>query len=496
MSAQPSRTAGPAISHIYTKIADHRGKKRLWLEGRKLERALFVPGTRFSLTWDPETSKVVITPDEEGAHKVSRKERNGKEIPIIDVLGKQIDEMFGEGLARAKVTVKKGQMTIEVHPDDAATKERFDRLVDAVKNGKPITTGALAHGGGVIDHAIHTGLQDLGIESRLAFAVEMDPQTLDASLKNNPIWSDDSILIEAPMQEVDIADFPKVDILIAGLPCVGASKSGKSKNGISVAEEHPTAGALFIPFLRVCKASAPSLIVLENVTEYADEISAKVIRATLDTWGYSIYETTFTGNQMGALENRNRWCMIAVTKQFELDLDRLLPVRDKEKRLGEVLQNIDPENEIWKDVSYLITKQTRDKANGKGFNLNWVDVNSEKVGTIGAGYAKNRSTEPRIAHPTKENWSRLLTPEEHAAVKTIPPELVEGLSLTLAHKILGNSCIWTAFRSVGRLIGETVLTEVQEQQIDAIAERQLTLFDLHDELKQVEEAQYSVGMRR
>ncbi|TLX16345.1 DNA cytosine methyltransferase [Rhizobium sp. MHM7A] len=496
MSAQPSRTAGPAISHIYTKIADHRGKKRLWLEGRKLERAHFVPGTRFSLTWDPETSKVVITPDEDGAHKVSRKERNGKEIPIIDVLGKQIDEMFGEGLARAKVTVKKGQMTIEVHPDDAATKERFDRLVDAVKSGRPITTGALAHGGGVIDHAIHAGLEDLGIQARLQFACEMDADTLDQSARCNPIWSDDSILIEAPMQEVDIEDFPKVDLLVAGLPCVGASRSGKSKNGITAAEEHPTAGALFIPFLRVVKHCNPSAIVLENVVEYANEISAKVIRATLETWGYTIYETTFSGNEMGALENRKRWAMIAVSNQFTVDLERLLPVREKEKTLGEVLQDVDPDNAIWKDISYLVAKNERDAAAKKGFSLNWVDANSEKVGTIGAGYAKNRSTEPRIAHPTKENWSRLLTPEEHAAVKTIPPELVEGLSLTLAHKILGNSCIWTAFRSVGRLIGETVLSEVQEQQIDAIAERQLTLFDLHDELKQVEEAQHSVGMRR
>lgn len=488
-------TSGPAISHIYTRIAKHRGKNRLWLEGRKLERANFVPGSRFSMTWDPETSKVLIIPDEAGAHKVSRKERNGREIPIIDVLGKQIDEMFGEGLERAKVTVKKGQMTIEIHPDDAATKERFDRLVDAVKNNKPLLTGALAHGGGVIDHAIHTGLEDMGIQSRLQFAVEMDADTLEASATNNPIWSDDSILIEAPMQEVDMEDFPKVDILIAGLPCVGASRSGKSKNGITVAEEHPTAGALFVPFLRTVKRTNPAVVVLENVPEYENEISAKVIRAVLNTWGYSIYETTFSGNDMGALENRKRWCMVAVSNQFTIDFENLLPSREKEKTLGEILQDIDPDNAIWKDVSYLITKQTRDKANGKGFNLNWVDGSSTKVGTIGAGYAKNRSTEPRIAHPTKENWSRLLTPEEHAAVKTIPPELVEGLSLTLAHKILGNSCIWSAFRSVGRLIGETVLTEVQEEQIEAIIGEQLSLFEIDERMKEAEENKSSYGMR-
>jgi DNA (cytosine-5)-methyltransferase 1 len=482
MNTRVTPPKGPATSYSYVTIAEHRGKRRLWLEGRKLARAGFEPGQRFKLTWSPEDSKVHLTFADDGTHKVSRKERNGKEIPIIDVLGNQLEELFGDGLERAKVTVKRGEISVEVHPDDVATKERFDRLITAVQEGKPLATGALAHGGGVIDHALHTGLADLGISSRLAFAVEMDADTLDASATNNPIWDDNSILIEAPMQEVEMTDIPKVDILVAGLPCVGASSAGKSKNKITAAEEHPTAGALFVSLLATVKASQPSLIVLENVKAYANEISAKVIRATLKMWGYEIYETTFGGNEMGALEDRQRWCMIAVTKQLTVDLKELLPAREKEKTLREILQNVDPDNDIWKNIGYLLEKQERDKANGKGFNLNWVDENSTRVGTIGAGYAKNRSTEPRIAHPTKEGWSRLLTPQEHAAVKTIPPELVEGLNATLAHKILGNSCVWTAFRAVGQLAAKTVLKEVQEKAIDAIVDRQMSLFDMWGEI--------------
>lgn len=495
MNARVTPPLGPATSYSYVKIAEHRGKRRLWLEGRKLARAGFEPGQKFRLTWDPEINKVILTFDEDGNHRVSRKERNGKEIPIIDVLGNQLDDLFGEGLERAKVTVKRGQISVEVHPDDAATKERFDRLITAVKNGEPISTGALAHGGGVIDHAIHTGLHDLGISSRLAFAVEMDPDTLDASATLNPVWDENSIMIEAPMQEVDLRDIPKVDILIAGLPCVGASISGKSKNKITAAEEHPTAGALFVSFLQVVKHSNPGLICLENVKQYANEISATVIRATLKTWGYDIYETTFSGNEMGALEDRTRWCMIAVTKQLAIDLKKLLPIRDKEKSLGEILQNVDPDSDLWKNIGYLIAKQERDRAAGKGFNLNWVDENSTRVGTIGAGYAKNRSTEPRIAHPTKPDWSRLLTPEEHAAVKTIPRELVANLNSTLAHKILGNSCIWTAFRAVGRLAGQTILKEVQEQALERIVDRQLSLFDMWKDISEFAEEQKTAAGR-
>ncbi len=113
---------------------------------------------------------------------------------------------------------------------------------------------------------------------------------------------------------------------------------------------------------------------------------------------------------MGALENRKRWCMVAISNQFDLDFDRLLPSREKEKTLGEVLREVHPEDGIWKDISYLVDKQQRDRAAKKGFNLNYVDANSERVGTIGAGYAKNRSTEPRIAHPTKEKLVSFTNP--------------------------------------------------------------------------------------
>ena len=52
--------------------------------------------------------------------------------------------------------------------------------------------------------------------------------------------------------------------------------------------------------------------------------------------------------------------------------------------------------------------------------------------------------------------SRLLTPAEHARVKTIPENLIEGLSATTAHEVLGQSVIFSAFIAVGELIAKTV----------------------------------------
>ncbi len=58
-----------------------------------------------------------------------------------------------------------------------------------------------------------------------------------------------------------------------------------------------------------------------------------------------------------------------------------------------------------------------------------------------------------IRHPEKPKKRRLLTPVEHARVKSIPETLVNGLSATVAHQILGQSVLHSAFVSVGRLLG-------------------------------------------
>jgi len=475
----------PVNARIYTKISEHRGRRRLWLEGRKLERAGILPGQRFSLTWDEASGKVVLRFSEDGERKVSRREKNGREMPIIDVSSTEIEDAFGAGLERAKVSIRPGEITVEVHPDDAATRERFDRLINTVRAGRPISTGSLAHGGGVLDHAIHTGLADVGIKSRLAFAVEMDADTLEASASNNSIWDDQSVLIEAPMQEVDLNDIPKVDILVAGLPCTGASKAGKAKNAIETAEDHPTAGALFVSFLRVVKHANPSLIVMENVVEYANEVSAKVVRASLETWGYHIHETILNGNEFGALEKRRRWCMLAVSKDFTLDLDQLLPVREKERTLGEILQEVDPGSDMWRDIGHLVDKAARDKAAGKGFKMNMVGAEDETIGTIGARYWKWRSTEPKIPHPTKEGWARQLTPAEHAAVKAVPAALVDGISNTLAHQILGNSVIWSAWRAVGQFLGSSINDHSGVLDLDPEI-KQMSLFEVLERMERLD----------
>lgn len=86
-----------------------------------------------------------------------------------------------------------------------------------------------------------------------------------------------------------------------------------------------------------------------------------------------------------------------------------------------------------------------------------VDAQSPRVGTIGKGYAKWRSTEPLVkGNQTYPSKLRLLTPAEHAAVKGIPAVLVDGLPATTAHELLGQSVLFEPFRVLGKAIADAL----------------------------------------
>ena len=477
------------------KLGEHRGAQRIWLEGMKLVRAGIEPGDRFSLEWDAESGRITMLFGEDGDRVVSKRSRHNRTMPVIDVGGDAVSTALGEGLERAQVTIFKGRIVVDVHPDDKAARERIGRLVERVRNGEELETGSLAHGGGIIDHAIHTGMHEAGVRTRLAFAVEYDDGIADVAPMNNPIWDERTLHVHGGMQHVDPALLPKVDVLVAGLPCTGASKAGKAKNKNRLTETHEKAGGLVVPFLQIVKATSPAIVVLENVVPYGTSASAELIRASLTTWGYDVSEVTLDGNEFGALEQRKRLCLIGHSKELGIALDRLLPTRVKERTLAEILEDLPDDDPRWRSYAHHLKKAASDAAAGKNFKFNLTDPNAGFVGAMGAGYAKDRQTEPHIKHPTQE-MARLLTVTEHARAKTVPPELVENLSPTLAHQILGNSVIWAAWHAVGRHMGEVAnaaagVSVLEGASFEELVERSgERLFAISDEALEWEQAQF------
>lgn len=449
---------------VYMKLSENRGKKRIWMEGQRLANQGISPGMRFIIT--KEQGKVVLAFCEDGDRIVSRRMRNERELPVIDVEQNDLGNIFGKA-ERLRVVIRHDKIIVTIHHQEQAEAERLKRIITKLRNNVPLDMGSLASGAGVLDHALHTGLNLAGVPSRLSFAVEIEKTYLDASQENNPIWDSNSIGIEAPMQEVEVNKLPKVEILNAGLPCTGASIAGKSKLKLSCAEEHETAGALFVAFLRICMATQPAIVCLENVPLYSSSASMTVIRSVLSELGYDVHETILDGNEMGALEARKRMCMVALTKGLDgFDLSTIKPVRQKENNIAEILEIIDDNSTRWKSLDYLKEKEARDIKAGKGFRRQVLSGSETSCGTIGRSYQKYRSTEPVLRHPTT-GLDRLFTPVEHSRLKNIPEILIAGVPDTTAHEILGQSIIHCAFVAVGKHIGESICRSATQQLIAA-----------------------------
>ncbi|RMV79100.1 C-5 cytosine-specific DNA methylase [Pseudomonas caricapapayae] len=448
-------------SLITSTIGESRGVARLWLEGQKLLRAGVKIGSNYTLRENVSKRRLELNPTVGAApgFVVSKRERNGVVTPLLEIRSEILRKVFATA-RKVRVVIRLGCIVVTAIENDARTQERLDRWTTKIVKGEPLAVCSLFHGGGVLDRAIHNGLLRAGVGSFVQVGVELESQYLDASLRNNPmLWTEQSIAICSDIRDIRRGlDIPKCEIVVAGIPCTGASRAGKAKNKLLATEEHQSAGALFVDFLDFVRYANPAVAIIENVPDYLTSTSMMVIRSVLGGLGYKLFECVLRGAEFGALENRERMTVVAYTNGAMTDLVRedIEPVRVKEASLGAVLEDIPHDDKLWKPYAYLVDKAIRDKAVGKGFARQLINADSVSCGCIGRGYAKARSTEPFIQHPVDSSLSRLLTKEEHARVKTIPEEIVAGVSDTIAHEILGQSVIFSAFEALAQAIGRMI----------------------------------------
>ncbi len=437
-----------------TTLGVARGISRVWLEGQKLAKEGYEPGMK--LDFKPVGDRVMLTPSESGRFTVSKRTKNGRVTPLLEIREALLSEIF-DGVEMLRVSIQRGKIIITAHHQERLVSERVDRLISKMANQEPLSVCSVFHGGGVLDKAMHDGFEQAGVKSKLAMAIELEGKYLDSSRRNNPeLWDESSIAIESPVQRVALSgNPPPVDIVIGGIPCTGASKSGKSKNKLQFAESHEAAGAMFFSFLQLVQSLNPALVIGENVPEYQSTASMEVIRSVLGSLGYDVHETVLEGPEFGSLENRKRLCFVGVSKGLGgFDISKVQSLHKKPESIADILEPVPLDSDRWKDFTYLADKEVRDKAAGKGFSRQLLKGDEATCGTIGKGYAKCRSTEPFLIHPQDESLSRLFTPIEHCRVKGIPESVIDGLSDTVAHEILGQSVIYPVFEAVAFGLGE------------------------------------------
>ncbi|HEU0196996.1 MAG TPA: DNA cytosine methyltransferase [Nevskiaceae bacterium] len=442
------------VAHL--KVGTAHGAPRVWIEGRRLARAGFSAGQHYAVAVD--ASRVHLALAQNGNRTVTAKHCNGRpDRPVIDLNGRETLSIFA-GDDRVRVVIRRGEIDILPPATRLKARERLDRLITKLLSHQPLSVGSLCHGGGVTSLAIHTGMEAGGVPTRLRFANDVDENVLEQAEQHNPAWTEDTSLVAAPMQEI-VADgwlmkhLGRVDLLEAGIPCVAASLAGRAKKHLDMAEADPNAGHLVVPFLGIVEAMQPSVIVVENVPPYQRTASAHLIRNTLRDWGYAVQETILSGADFGALEDRKRMVLVALTAGLHFDLASVVAQPHAVRTLGELLEPVPLDAPCWSTMDYLRTKEVRDAAAGKGFRMQVVGPESTSVGTIGAEYQKNRSTEPKVRHPEQgDKLLRLLTPTEHARIKGVPEALIDGLPATRAHRLLGNGVVFAPFVALGKAL--------------------------------------------
>lgn len=439
-------------------IGQHRGAPRLYLDMAEVERAMFTRGTAYRVEVDETRSKVTVLADEWGDRVVSGKETKAGVRPVIDISSRKVLGLF-DGQSQVRLVFMAGRIHILPLASALAQQERLARLKGKLERGEALSVASIAHGGGIMSHAVHAGAQDAGVTLRQAVVNEIDGDLMETSRRNNEVWGPETRGLTAPMQELvqDAWVFDRLqraEIFEGGIPCSGHSRQGTTKRKLEVPEAHPEVGHLVAPTLMLIQKIEPAIVLIENVPGYKDSASAWILRSMLRDMGYVTSEVVLDSHKFGALESRVRWFLVGLTNGLSVDLEGLEPQETTGRKIAEILDVISEDDPRWRTFDYLKVKAERDKEAGKGFKMQLVEAQDERVPTLRKGYHKGGSVDPLLKHPTREGLLRLLTGDEHARCKGVPTELIEGRSDAEKHQMLGQGVAYDVVRRLfARVMG-------------------------------------------
>lgn len=454
LSPHVANNSPVALQHSYRKVGDHRGKKRIWLDGLKLDAAGFEYGASITVDFQSGTGVFKVFLDEKGERRVSGRKcsKTGKIKPIIDLSGEYV-KALGNNAKRVRVDFHYGELKISIHHQDKKQTEREEAFIENICKGT-ITKGTLGAGIGIAAAALTDGLADAGIKSKTLWAVDRESKYLQVAVDNNYSFGDETTIFHASLEELEEDLIPQTDVVQFSLACTSSSKSGKAKNKNTLAEEHETDATGLFGLMNIAKTANPAIWVSENVVEAKNTATYILICQMFKLLGYRISECILDEDQAGSIEARKRYWFIAVSNGLpEIHIDQLMTYAKQFRTVEDVLEDEESTADLWCKHDYLDAKEKRDIARGVNFRRNLVDKKSTKVGTLGRFYNKRRSTEPFLVN--EQGLERLFTAREHARLKNIPECLIEGVFETTAHEGLGQSILFNHGRGIGRLIGST-----------------------------------------
>lgn len=254
--------------------------------------------------------------------------------------------------------------------------------------------------------------------------------------------------------QVNEADVPDHDILLAGFPCQNFSISGKQL-GFNEAR-----GTLFFDVARIIKEKQPNAFLLENVKNLQTHDKGKTFTVIINTLeqdlNYHIYYKVINALKF-VPQNRPRIFIVGFRENlsFSEDFGYTDPKDGDYPVLETILQDpIDIPEDIWISEQYLrgLKKhRARHEAKGNGFGYRILDRQKHAYTLVCGGMGRERNLVPETLHENsweKEGDSirlrnheglRNLTPRECARLQGFPESYILPKYKTRAYKQISNS---------------------------------------------------------
>ena len=267
---------------------------------------------------------------------------------------------------------------------------------------------------------------------------------------------------EGDITQVNAADIPDHDILVAGFPCQPFSIAGVSKKqslGRATGFEDKTQGTLFFDVCRILKEKKPKAFMLENVKNLCSHDRGrtfKVIQESLEELDYQIFYKVIDG-QAFVPQHRERIIIVGFDKKrygesISFDFS-ITPVEPKPMICDILEKEVDTKytlsDKLW---IYLQNYAAKHKAAGNGFGYGIAPLDGVSR-TLSARYYKDGS-EILIAQNGKN--PRRLTPRECARLQGFPDTFKIPVSDTQAYRQFGNSVVVPLMANVAELIVSTI----------------------------------------
>jgi hypothetical protein len=188
----------------------------------------------------------------------------------------------------------------------------------------------------------------------------------------------------------------------------------------------------------------------------------------MERFGYLQTDTIVNGSEFGGFEKRSRIARVWYSKNLpEFDISQLVGSTPNQRKVSDILEDVDDEASCWSRRKYLEAKQLQKNNNHKYCIVSEEDT---LIPVLSANYFKFGGDTPLLPHPTKELHTRGFSVSEHCNLRSITgnykdqivavakgthsSQRLDRTNVAAAHRMLGNSVEPLAWKAVGAYMGE------------------------------------------